>query len=294
MKKILLTGGNGFIGSNLQPALRQWYQVVAPSRAQLDSKDTDAVYRFVEQGNYDFIIHAANPNPAKNSLDKGPCMLDDSLRSFMNIYKVRDMVQKVFYFGSGAEFDKTQEICMAREQDAQDNMPKDAYGFAKYVMNACAQTSGNIYNLRLFGCYGPGDQESKFITHAVRSCIRQIPITIRQDCLFDYLQVRDVAQVIRHMAEHELKYHDYNVCSGRPVKLSEIAKEVKLQMGMPELPIQILKEGFNHEYTGSALRLKEQMGQGWEPLSLEEGIRIQIRYETEVMGNEKTGGRYPR
>lgn len=35
MKKILLTGGSGFIGRNILPLLREKYCVVSPSRKEL-------------------------------------------------------------------------------------------------------------------------------------------------------------------------------------------------------------------------------------------------------------------
>ena len=42
-KRILFTGGTGFIGRNLLPDLRGKYQVEAPRRQELDLKDSEAV-----------------------------------------------------------------------------------------------------------------------------------------------------------------------------------------------------------------------------------------------------------
>lgn len=43
MKKILFTGGTGFVGKNIIPILKEKYIVVSPSRKELDLKDTEAV-----------------------------------------------------------------------------------------------------------------------------------------------------------------------------------------------------------------------------------------------------------
>lgn len=282
MKKLLLTGGSGFIGSNIKPILEQWYKVDAPSRTELDLKNTEQVAEYIQSGKFDIIIHSANPNPAKNHEDASQNMLEDSMRSFLNIYRVRDMAEKIIYFGSGAEYDKTREIIMAREEEVKEHLPKDAYGFAKYMMNEMAGQSENVYNLRLFGCYGNGDHESKFITHAVRCCLKGMPITIRQDCIFDYLYVTDVADIVHRAIECSLSYHDYNVCSAQPVRLSEIAQKIRLYMNASCSPVKILMGGMNKQYTASNERIKQIMENGWRPVPIEEGIRRQILYERSV------------
>ena len=68
-KRILFTGGTGFIGRNLLPDLRGKYQVEAPSRQELDLKDSEAVKQYVEHGKFDVIIHAAIPNLLSNQED---------------------------------------------------------------------------------------------------------------------------------------------------------------------------------------------------------------------------------
>ena len=97
------------------------YNIVAPTRAELDLKDTEAVRTFVQNGKFDVIIHSANPNPVKSaSYDTVHTMFEDSMRIFMNFYKVSSEVEKNhIYLGSGAEFDKTQEIVNICEEDVE-------------------------------------------------------------------------------------------------------------------------------------------------------------------------------
>ena len=168
MKKVLLTGGTGFIGKNILSLLREHYQVEAPTRSELDLKDSAAVAEYIKNGHYDVIIQGANPNPVKNAkCDKADTMFEDSRRIFMNFYNVREYCGKLLYFGSGAEFDKTRDICKVKESNVNESIPKDTYGLAKFYMNELARKSDNVYNVRIFGCYGPYDHESKFLTHVI-------------------------------------------------------------------------------------------------------------------------------
>ena len=59
MKKILLTGGSGFIGKNiLESFLVEKYELIAPSSHELDLLDTDCVNKFFKGKEFDIILHA--------------------------------------------------------------------------------------------------------------------------------------------------------------------------------------------------------------------------------------------
>lgn len=282
MKKILLTGKSGFVGRNIISILDKRYIVDAPDRNSLDLKNTDAVENYVKTHKFDVIVHCANPNPVKNKVcDSQDTIFQDSLHIFMNFYRLKAHYEKLIYLGSGAEFNKSRDISLIKEEKVRDSLPGDMYGFAKYIMNEMALNSRNVYNLRLFACYGPYDHESKFITHCIRCCLKEEDITIRQNCLFDYLHVHDLAHIAMNAIESNLEYHDYNVASGNRMTLEEIAKEIKRQM-CSKSRIIILKGGLNKEYTADISRLNNEFNICNKFISLEQGISMQIEHEKEI------------
>lgn len=277
MKRVLITGGTGFVGRNVAPHLQSYCDLFVPSRYDLNLYNECEVRDYIIENKIEVVFHCANPNPVKNALDHADTQFEDSIRMFLNLYRAEQHYHMMYTLGSGAEYNKSLEIVSVREEEEFRSVPSDSYGLAKYTMNQIIHQSKKQCNLRLFGCYGPTDHESKFITHAIRCCLRGEDITIRQNCMFDYLQVGDIAKVMLFFAGHLPVYRSYNVCSGKRVSLLEIAEMVKQQMNA-DIGIRIQKEGWNHEYTASNARLMVEYPD-LQLTSLEEGIGIQIESE---------------
>lgn len=147
----------------------------------------------------------------------------------------------------------------------------------------CGQTD-NIYNFRIFGCFGPGDYKTKFITHSIRAVLLNRNITIRKDCLFDYIHVDDFARYVEWGINNNPALRSYNVCTGKPVLLSEIAKSVIDLMGA-NVKEELLSPEKGMEYTGCSERIVNESGMV-PAYSLLEGIERQITWERE---NAKNG-----
>lgn len=276
-KKVLLTGSSGFIGRNIKGYLSTICDLETPARKELNLLDEEQVREYLKENRFDVVIHSANPNPVKNSLDKQSDMFEDSIRVFMNLYQAEEYYGRMYSFGSGAEYDKSGDIVLIREEEAGRSVPYDTYGLIKYTISRIIEKSEKQYNLRIFGCYGPTDHGSKFITHAIRCCMSGSPITIRQDCMFDYMHVSDLAKIMEYFIYHKPEHRVYNVCTATRHSLSEIAAIVREQMGTDN-EITLLSPGWNKEYTGDNRRLLSEIG-GYSFLSLEEGIKLQIESE---------------
>lgn len=280
MKKVLLTGGSGFIGSHVLDYLQDDYEIYAPDRKHLDVRNQEQVVSLLKKETFDIILHFASPSPVRSShLDSYEALLEDSIKIFMNFYAMRSCFGRMIYSGSGAEYDKRRDIRLIREEEIGKSLPTDSYGLSKYVINELSQNSDNIYNLRIFACYGPNEYSTKFITHAIDCCLRKQPITIQQDCWFDYLYVDDYARYVKYFMDHIPRHHDYNVCSGIRIRLSDIAEIVREQLNN-KYETAVLAPGLNHEYTGSNDRIVKESR--LKPIiSIEAGIQKLIRWKEE-------------
>lgn len=281
MKRILLTGGNGFIGRNIREKLDKEYTIFSPSSQELDLLERQEVTRYLQENKISDVIHSAVYTPKRRQ--KNPdADFSANMRMFFHLAEHAFDLDKIIYFGSGAEFDKSFPISQATEQNFGRSIPLlNDYGLSKYIMNLYTRQSSNIYNLRLFGIYGPyEDWKTCFISNLCCKAIYGSPLTIRQECIFDFLYIDDLMQPIQNLLESTPKYRDYNLCSGESVRLTKIAQLVRYISGK-NLEIQILKSGEDLEYTGCPERFRQEYG--LRLTSLEQGIKKLYRfYESHI------------
>jgi UDP-glucose 4-epimerase len=258
MKRILLTGAGkkGFIGRNLKEDLSGAYELYTPGSSELDLCDTHKTAAYIKAHKITTVIHSAVHNPRNRG---GSDEMRNNLLMFYNLERLAVVLDKLIYFGSGAEFDKRLPVEMVTEEDIGCSMPADDYGICKYVMNKTARASENVYNLRLFGIFGKYEYwPLKFISNLCCKAIFDLPLSIRQNCYFDFLYIRDLAPVVEWAIDASPHYHDYNICTGTPVDLLTIANKVNEAAGK-RLPVTILKEGFNLPYTASNALIKKEL-----------------------------------
>lgn len=279
MKKILITGSTGFIGRNLKENLSEDYVVSAPDRRTLNLLDEAMVTGYLEEEKFDIVLHCANTNDF--TYDSGPYeILNQNLRMFFNLEKNSHQYGKMIYFGSGAEYDALHYVPHMKESYFGTYIPKDPYGFSKYVMSRIADRHDNIYDLRLFGVYGKYEQwQRRFISNNLCKLIHGMDMSVNQDMNFDYIFIDDLCEIVKWFIECTPMYQHYNVCNNRTIKLSEIAEMIRQVTGK-ECGIRILKKGMKAEYSGNCDRLVAEMGE-IKRTSMEEGIEKLYKYYIE-------------
>lgn len=261
MKKILITGASGFIGRNLFEGLEQTYNIYNPASKELNLFDDNAVSKYLKKNKFSIVIHCATYNATRTSIKELTKVLDTNLRMFFNVARCNSYFDRMFYFGSGAEYDMTHYIPKMKEEYFDTHVPTDDYGFSKYIMAKHISSTDNIYDLRLFGCFGKyEDWRIRFISNAICKTIFNMDITLYKNAYFDYLCVEDLVKIMKLFIEKKnLKFKHYNVCTGKSIDLLSIAKIVR-EVSRKNLKIKITEKGFKKEYSGNNKRLLNEFG----------------------------------
>ena len=228
--RILITGGSGFIGRNLAEQLAGTYQVSAPSSAELDLLNEQKVREHLSAHHFDVIVHAATTR-SNRRLAAPPDLLDRNCRMFFNLVRNlgrnNERFGKMIHFGSGAEYDRIELPARVREDYFDTRVPQDAYGFSKYICAKYIERPDRIVDLRLFGVFGAyEDYTVRFISNACCRALKGLPIVLRQDIVFDYLYIKDLVKITRWFIENNGRHKAYNVSTGRPVALTELARVI--------------------------------------------------------------------
>ena len=279
--KVLLTGSSGFIGSALQTEWKNRYELFAPSHRELDLLDPASVEDYLRNGAFDVIVHTANTNDVVHR-QRADHQLEFNLRMFCNLERCSNLYGKMYYFGSGAEYDMRHYIPKMKESYFGTHIPDDPYGFSKYLMSKLAGQSDNIYDFRLFGVYGPGEEwRRRFISNMIYQALNGSEMRMDRNMMFDYLYIDDLIIIMEWFLNQEPLYHHYNICSGRTVSLRDLADIIKEETGV-NAEIRMNSEDWKSEYSGDNSRMiAETGGIALTPM------RLSIR---EMMNYYKTNG----
>lgn len=255
MKKVLITGGNGFIGRNLIEYLSDKYSVFAPNHNELDLCNTEQTESYLKELKVDVVIHSANTNNSRKKNTTDYEVINNNLRMFYNLKRCTRYFSKMYYFGSGAEYDSTHYVPLMKEDYFGKYVPQDPYGFSKYIMANSINDVDNIYDLRLFGVFGKYEEwEHRFISNNICRAISGLPISVNQNMYFDYLFVDDLSRIVEWFIENEPIHKHYNVCTAAHIDLVTIAHMIKQEINI-DSKIIVKKEGFKREYSGSNCRM---------------------------------------
>lgn len=200
MTKVCVLGANGFLGKNLLRDTK-W---VGVTRDDLDLTNQQVVQEYFNKNRYDVVIHCAVTGGSRLKVDDGDVMYKNILM-FENV--VRVFKGKLIYFSSGAAL--------------RGNPPTDPYGLSKWLIDKRIETMPNVYSLRIWGCYGPGELPTRF--SAV--CKREGHVVIEKDRYFDFVSISKVREVVQEYVTSKKKLVKYCnlVTNEKPTLLSEWA-----------------------------------------------------------------------
>lgn len=248
MKKVIILGANGFIGSYLVKNI-QGINIVPITRDDINLNDYFSVMDLLIKENPYAVINCAMSGK-KSKIDN----LDSDdvkriLGIFLNFYNLRGLFTKYINIGSGAEFDRETDIDYRSENTIAERVPADNYGYVKNVISRLCIDDPKFITLRLFGCFDKSEHEDRLFAKLMRN--ESINIIDKE---FDFFSAEDFSRVVIHCLNNELTYKDLNCVYEEKLKLSETLNKF---VDIHHLTAQInILDVSSTNYTGSAIRLK--------------------------------------
>ena len=238
-KKVLVTGGTGFIGKAVIEILsNKSYEIHAISSKkqensknvifhQLDLLNFTSLAEFFAKNHFENLLHLAwyvDGDYQRNNIN-----LDWTIATF-NLLKLfkENGGKKFLAAGSMLEYDFKYGYL---NEDLTPTASGSLYGecknsIFKITKTYCEQNNIDFKWARIFNVYGPGEKKQRLMPSVIISCFKNEDVRV-SDCLKfqDYLYVNDMASGI--IALFESSYNGaMNICSGVPIQLRYIVNKI--------------------------------------------------------------------
>lgn len=261
MAKILVTGGAGFIGSNLALELEKQGNdvVVVDSLFSGDKKNlegfkgkfvkTDISKPFELKEKFDIVFHQASISDPRFTNDDE--MLRNNIDSFKNIIALAQKQKAKLVYASSASMYGNGPVPMKEEQEK--NI-LSAYAKSKLLMDEMASKyfdKMHIVGLRYFNVFGPRESHKGKPASMIFHLIKQIKAN-KNPRIFkwgeqkrDHIYVKDAVDATIK-AVNAKKSGVYNVGTGIATYFNDLVKNINNAMGTNLEP-----EYFDNPYTGT-------------------------------------------
>lgn len=302
MKRVLITGANGFVGANLCNALIGEYNVVGLIRS-LKSEDRDPLYLLgvrddvtlyfgdirdfnvifdvVNKEDIDIIIHLAAQAHVRKAIKDPINAITTNVMGTLNVLEVARAFDLDYVIIQSS--DKVYGEATNANEEAPFR-PKEIYSASKASADLIAQAYMKTYDMNIAivrptNLYGPADLHDRIIPNMIRACLRgEAPVIYKGvKIVREFLYIHDYCEAIKLLLRKKQK-GVFNIGSGEVKSQEEIAHEIAKHFNVKpvhkEPPPHVRKEISVQSVDSTKIR---QLG--WKPeIDFEKGIELTVEW----------------
>jgi GDP-L-fucose synthase len=248
---ILITGSNGFIGSNIKKYLEKFpISVTSISRKDFDLSSYESTKRWFDttNKNFDTVIHTAIQGGSRLKEDDGS-VIDNNIRMYYNLLSNNKYFNKFINLSSGAEY-------------SQKDTP---YGLSKKIISESIRYKINHFNLRIYAIFNEHEINTRFIKNSINNYINHKNITIFKNKLMDFMYMDDFLSILDKYIYNSNMPKDIDCVYDQKYSLVNIANIIN-NLDNYQNNIEILEDKLDNSYIGKFTDLNIKY------IGLEQGI----------------------
>jgi UDP-glucuronate 4-epimerase len=326
VKRILLTGGAGFIGSHVAEALiRDGARVsivdnldnfYAPSRKQLnlqeirhagdydffeaDLRDMAALRKIAERVQPEIIIHLAARAGVRPSIEQPALYESVNVAGTVNILEIAREIkaQRVVFGSSSSVYGVTSTVPFC--EDDPKTRPISPYAATKLAAEMMCYTYAHLYRLtticlRFFTVYGPRQRPDLAIHKFTALIEKGNPIPVYGDGSMgrDYTYVDDivagVVASLEYAPDQKLPFEIFNLGNSHPVRLAELITLLEAATGKNALQQRLPDQPGDVPITWANIDKAKRL-LGYSPrTSMEQGLQNFVAWYRSTATNKAHG-----
>lgn len=309
-RKVLVTGGAGFVGSNIiRYILTKYsdYRVInfdaltpSASVSRLGTEVNNPHYTFVEgditiekdvqyvfeQYKPDYVIHLASQSYIDKNIHQPSIFIETNvigtqlmLRNFKDAESekmVHLSTSKVYgSFRNNVDIDEHSQL-----------LPYDPYAASKasadmFVTAAYRSKKLDVNIIRPTNVYGDYQFPEKLIPTVIESSLRdkKIPVFGSGEAFRDWLHVKDFCKAVDLVLHKGEAGEVYNISYGQSVRNIDVVKQIMIKMGQDSSKIEYREERLGDESYPTILSNKIRKDLGWKPqMGMDRGLDKTIEW----------------
>ncbi len=303
-EKILILGGNGFIGIHLIRKLRDiGFECFSLSLNKLDKNNKEdkihylyadisnfsELTKVIGQNKYDYVVNLSGYVDHSNLSNGGLSVLNTHFGGLLNLLRIIDLdyVKKIVQIGSSDEYGNIN----SPQNEAMREEPISPYSLGKL---ACTNLLRMLYVseklpiviVRLFLVYGEGQGFNRFLPQIIKGCLKneEFP-TSEGNQIRDFCYVSDIVDgIIATMKSEQVNGHILNLASGEPIKIKNVIRKVLAIVGSGNPRFGEIKYRSEENLSLYADISKAQKLISWKPkINFDIGLKKTIDYYSKII-----------
>tara|TARA_Y100001970_G_scaffold291827_1_gene430527 strand:+ start:1860 stop:2825 length:966 start_codon:yes stop_codon:yes gene_type:complete len=301
-KKILVTGGAGFIGSHLVKRLLdlkakvfvtvKYNSIMDSVRLvsvwdkiniiEADLRNTDSVIE-MKKFKFDTVFHLAAYNHVGDSFKHVLENINSNFISTVNLLNNGPKFKKFVHIGSSEIYGQQKVVPFNVKEKPN---PMSPYALTKYSSELFSilkskESKNNILCIRPFNTFGPHQSEKAIIPEIIIKCLQNNEIKTTkglQTREFNYIQnIIDGILILNSKVKHQVE--PINLGSNKPIKIKDLVKKIKkFTSSKSKVKMGSLKYRPNEIWRMQANN-KEAKLKGWKPkIDFDEGLKFTIKW----------------
>ena len=232
---VLVTGGNGYIAKSIARYCNTQFNLDIVTRAECNLEDRKSVDLFMQNKEYDCVIHTAIAGGSRLKDDESSVVFKN-VSMVQNLLRHKNKFNRFINIGSGASI----------------WMPDTPYGMSKQIIEKYVGELDEGFTLNVYGVFDEYELDTRFIKANIKRYIKKEPLSIHCNKYMSFFYMKDFINLLQQYVALDVNHLSkvIDCCYDKTYSLHEIASDMINKLSDYSVPILETKNDEVEYYCG--------------------------------------------